>query len=388
MEHWRRWLRVQLMQTQQLALAAATVLLASTSSGVQAVTRPEQAQVSIKAMDYQDRQDQANRIGVKALSTHWILPIGASWALEAATVVDAISGASPAYYTAPRSFAPLRDTRWAQDIKVSHYGRNQRIMLGHSGSREVDYVSSSYVLMYSRSTPDNNTTIDLGAARTSDTINPVTQLVVSETKNVQDFLLSLTQVITPQDLVQLQWVNSIGQGYFNDPYKLLDSRPSHRRIDAISFRWNHHRPETSTTARWHARAAQDSFGIRSGTIGLELAQVLSPQWTLTPSARFYSQSSASFFSPPDPQRPDLPSIPGNFVLGQSHISFDQRLAALGALTLGLKLERKITANTAVDIKFERYRQNNAWSLHGPHVEGLDDFKADIVQLGFTYKFGR
>ena len=95
MEHWRRWLRVQLMQTQQLALAAATVLLASTSSGAQAVTRPEQAQVSIKAMDYQDRQDQANRIGVKALSTHWILPIGASWALEAATVVDAISGASP-----------------------------------------------------------------------------------------------------------------------------------------------------------------------------------------------------------------------------------------------------------------------------------------------------
>ena len=61
---------------------------------------------------------------------------------------------------------------------------------------------------------------------------------------------------------------------------------------------------------------------------------------------------------------------------------------MGALTLGLKLERKITANTAVDIKFERYRQNNAWSLHGPHVEGLDDFKADIVQLGFTYKFGR
>lgn len=387
MEHWRRWLRVQLMQTQQLALAAATAVLASTCPGLQAVTRPEQAQVSVKAMDYQDRQDQAQRIGVKALSTHWTVPIGGAWALEAGTVVDAISGASPAYYTAPRSLAPLRDTRRAQDIKVSHYGRQQRIMLGHSGSKEVDYVSSSHVFMYTRSTPDNNTTLDLGVARTRDTINPVTQLVVNEKKNVQEWLLGLTQVMSPQDLVQIQWVHSSGQGYFNDPYKLLDARPSHRRIDAISVRWNHHRPETLTTARWHARAAQDSFGIRSATLGLDVAQAVTPQWTVTPSARFYSQSSASFFSPPDPQRPDLPNIPADFVLGQSHISFDQRLAALGALTLGLKLERKISSNTVVDLKFERYRQRNAWSLHGPPVEGLDDFKARIVQLGFTHRFG-
>lgn len=376
------------MQTQQLALAAASVLLASTAPGVQAVTRPDQAQVSIKAMDYQDHQNQASRIGVKALATHWTVPIGAQWAVEAGTVVDAISGASPAYYTVPGSLAPLRDTRRAQDIKVSHYGRNQRIMLGHSGSKEIDYVSSSQVFMYTRSTPDNNTTLDVGTARTHDTINPVTQIVVNEKKNVHEWLLGLTQVMTPRDLVQIQWVHSSGRGYFSDPYKLLDARPSQRRIDAINLRWNHHRPDTQTTARWQARLAHDSFGIRSATLGLELAQALSPQWTLTPSARFYSQSSASFFSPPDLQRPDLPNIPANFVLGQSHISFDQRLAALGALTLGLKLESKITDQTTVDIKFERYRQRNAWSLHGPQVQGLDDFRAHIVQLGVTHKFGR
>lgn len=375
------------MQTQQLALAAA-VVMASASSSVQAVTRPEQAQVSIKAMDYQDRQDQAKRIDVQALSTHWVLPVGSSWAVEAGTVVDAISGASPAYYTAPRSFATLRDTRRAQDVKVSHYGQNQRIMVGHSGSKELDYVSRSQVVMYTRSSTDNNTTFDVGTARSNDTINPVTQLVVNEKKTVQEWLVGWTQVLTPQDLIQVQWVQSRGEGYFNDPYKFLDSRPNHRKIDAISFRWNHHRPETNTTFRWHARASDDSFGIRSNTFGLELAQVVSPQWTWTPSARFYSQSSASFFSPPNPQRPDFPSIPNNFVLGQSLISFDQRLAALGALTLGLKLERKLTDNTFVDIKYERYRQRNGWSLHGPEVQGLDDFKAQFIQLGLTHKFGR
>ena len=284
------------MQIQQLALAASAVVLASTSSMVGAVTQPEQAQFSLKAMDYQDRQHQLSRIGVKALSSYWVVPIGTSWALEAGTVVDAISGASPAYYTAPRSFAPVRDTRRAQDVKASHYWRNQRIMLGRSESKEIDYASSSHVFMYSRSTPDNNTTVDLGVARTSDTINPVTQLVVDEKKTVQELLMGLTQVMTPQDLIQLQWVHSSGQGYFNDPYKLLDSRPTTRQINSLSFRWNHHRPETNTTARWHARASNDSFGIRSTTVGLDLAQVLSPQWTLTPSARFYSQSGAYFFS--------------------------------------------------------------------------------------------
>ncbi|PVE06661.1 DUF3570 domain-containing protein [Limnohabitans sp. Rim28] len=376
------------MQTQQLAMAAAAVVMLGMPTAASAVAQPERAQVSLKTMDYQDRQDQASRIGVKAQSSHWVLPIGAAWALEAGTVVDTISGASPAYYTARRSFAPVRDERRAQDIKASHYWRNQRIMLGQSGSKEVDYLSRSHVFMYSRSTPDNNTTLDLGAARTHDTINPVTRLVVDEKKTVTELLLGLTQVVTPRDLVQVQWVHSSGQGYFNDPYKLLDARPDHRRTDALSLRWNHHRPQTQTTARWQARVMEDSFGIRSATLGLDLAQVLTPQWTLTPSARIYSQSTASFFSAPDPNRPDVPFIPNNFVLGQSHISFDQRLAAFGALTLGLKLEKKITSNTSVDIKYERYRQRNAWSLHGPNVEGLDDFKAQFVQLGLTHKFGR
>jgi hypothetical protein len=375
------------MQTQQLAMAAAAVVLASASSGVSAVTRPDQAQVSIKAMDYQDSQAQASRMRVKALSTHWVVPVGDAWALELGTVVDAISGASPAYYTAPRSFAPVRDTRRAQDFKASYHWHQQRIMLGQSVSKEADYVSRSHVLMYTRSTADNNTSFDAGLALTRDTINPVTELVVDEKKTTREWLLGLTQVLTPQDLIQVQWVHANGQGYFSDPYKLLDTRPNHRHTNAISLRWNHHWPETDTTARWHARLARDSFGIRANTVGLDLAQALTSQWTLTPSARFYTQSGASFFSPPDPLRPDAPQIPGNFLVGQSHISFDQRLAPYGALTLGLKLEKKINPHTTVDLKYERYRQRNAWSRQDASVRGLDDFKAQFIQLGLTYRFG-
>lgn len=375
------------MQVQQLALAAGMAVLAGVPASGIAVTRPEQAQVSVKGMDYQDWQRERDRIHVKALSTHWVVPVASSWVLEAGTVVDAISGASPAYYTAPRSFAALRDTRRAQDVKAAYYWDNQRLVLGRGDSRELDYVSRSHVLMYSRSTADNNTTLDLALAHTRDTINPVTRLVVDEKKTVQEFLVGVTQVWSPRDLWQLQWVHSQGRGYFSDPYKLLDSRPSRRQVDSLSFRWNHHWPETHTTARWHARATRDSFGIRSGTVGLDLAQVLPSEWTLTPSVRFYSQSAAGFFSPPAPDRADVPFIPNDFVLGQSHISFDQRLAPFGALTLGLKLEKRITAATTVDVKLERYRQRNSWSFQDRTVQGLDDFRAQFIQFGLTHKFG-
>lgn len=375
------------MQIQELARVASAALIAGGASVAVAISPPDQAQVSFKAMNYQDRQDQVNRIGVKALSTHWVLPLGGAWSIEAGTVVDTISGASPAYYTSPSSFAAVHDKRQAQDVRAAYHWDNQRIALGQGRSKEVDYLSRSHVLLYTRSTPDNNTTVDLGTAYTQDTINPVNRLVVDERKAVREFLVGVTQVFSPQDLVQWQWVHTRGHGYYSDPYKLLDARPDVRRIDALGVRWNHHMPGTQTTARWHVRAASDTFGIRSGSLGLELARVLTPQWTVTPSARFYSQSSAIFFSPPHPDRPDRPYIPELFVLGQSHISFDQRLAAYGALTWGVKLERKISSNSWVDVKYERYRQRNAWALHGAAVQGLADFNAQFIQVGLTYKFG-
>lgn len=374
------------MDTRALAMAAAALTALGTELA-QAVSLPEQAQISIKAMDYQDSQEGALRIRVKALSTQAILPVGASWSLEVGSVIDAISGASPAYYTAPQSFADVHDKRRAYDLKAAYHWQGQRLSLGMARSNEADYLSTSHLLGYAASTADNNTTLELGAAITRDTINPVTQQVVNQKKDSHDLLISLNRVLTPSDLVQVQWVHTQGRGYYSDPYKFLDTRPDHKRANAIAMRWNHHMPDTRTTARWSARATHDSFGIRSATLGLDLAQSLPAQWTLTPGVRFYSQSSARFFSPPSPSGKGYPVIPPDFQLGQTPISFDQRLAAYGALTWALKLEKQLTPHTQIDIKLDRYQQRNAWSLHGPEVTGLAHFKARYIQLGLTHRFG-
>lgn len=374
------------METRDLLVAASLVLGSGIHDIALANSPPDQARVGIKAMDYRDSQPGADRMRVQALSTQMVLPLGASWSLEASTVVDAISGASPAYYTSPASFASVVDHRKAWDLRVSYYWAGQRLLMGYLRSAESDYLSRGQVLRYSVNTADNNSTFDIGVARASDHINPANAIVENERKSSHEWLLGLTQVLSPQDLLQLQWVRFEGRGYFTDPYKFLDSRPDRKRLDALTVRWNHHMPKQGVTARWHARLADDSFGIRSATLGLDLATTAG-QWTLTPGFRFYSQSSAYFFSPPDPSRPALPAFPPGFVLQESRLSFDQRMAAFGALTWGLKLEKKLSDNTSLDFKFERYLQRNPWTLHGATVKGLADFRARIVQVGWSYRFG-
>jgi hypothetical protein len=89
---------------QTLALAASTAL---TSTPTQAQTAPVEGNIGIKWMNYQETQDGLDRIRVQARSTFLSLPLPANWALDATQTVDVISGASPAYYTEPRTFTPL-----------------------------------------------------------------------------------------------------------------------------------------------------------------------------------------------------------------------------------------------------------------------------------------
>ncbi|HZV64336.1 MAG TPA: DUF3570 domain-containing protein, partial [Telluria sp.] len=132
------------------------------------------------------------------------------------------------------------------------------------------------------------------------------------------------------------------------------------------------------------RYYRDTFGIRAHTLSEEYVQPLGGGWTLTPSARLYSQSAASFyfdavydpvFGPPSP--PNFQFTPGLL------ITQDQRMAAFGALTLGLKAEKKLGADWVVDVKFEDYQQRAALHLGGTGSPGLAPFYARTWQLSLT-----
>ena len=351
----------------------------------EAITAPLEGLAEFRIMHYQEYQQDSKRMRVKAQSSRLILPISEQLSAEVAQVVDAVSGASPLYYTDPAVFGTVKDLRQAKDAKFSVYGERQRLSLGAHYSDERDYRSNTQSIAYTWTSPAQNISLDLAFAKTDDLINPVNQLVRDERKTVRDRLLAITAVISPTDLLQLQRTVGSGIGYFSDPYKLLDSRPNQRSTQAWVVRWHHHSPSSQSTSRVSFRRLSDSFGIRSDTAQWEIAKALSERNTLTPGIRIYSQSKASFFSSPDPANPSIPNLPPDYQFGETLLSFDQRLSQLGAVNLSLKWEHSV-GRSIIDLRVDHYLQKNRWSWHGRGTPGLADFSATTWQLGWRRPF--
>lgn len=371
-----------------LAGAAALVLGATTALPAAAVSAPTEGEAGFRYMHYQDRQPGNPRITVHGYAADVLAPLNDRWVLEAYGVIDAISGASPAYYTAPASLVDLTDRRRAVDARVSHYAHRQKFTVGLAESRESDYVSHSTSLLYGGSSDNQNTTWTLGLSATRDRIDPVNRRVSGQRKRVNEVLMGITQVLTPVDIVQLQVTHGNGSGYFSDPYKLFDLRPDTKRQTAVLLRWNHRFEPLDATLRTGLRGYRDSFGIRSTTLSADWAQQLPQGWTITPSLRVYAQTPARFFAPPDTTEPDRPNLPPGYRFGQSLISMDQRLAGLGAVTAGIKVEKRLPSNASVYFKLEHYEQRTGWDWMGGGGSALRDFKARTLQVGYTHRWGR
>ncbi len=272
---------------------------------------------------------------------------------------------------------PYSEQRYAGDLSVTRYTQKGSWTVGTSYSEENDYISRSYSAQGSLSTEDKNTTFTFGGSYTTDTINPSNDEESFYDKRTVSALAGVTQVLTKKDIVQLNLGYSKGRGYFNDPYKLYDERPDRRESKTVMTRWNHHFDGTDGTSRLSYRYYTDNFGINAHTLGLEYVQPLPNDWTVIPSVRLYSQTAADFYQPilPDPGLPLIPPY-----------SLDQRLSSFGALTLGIKVEKRIAKDWLVDVKYENYEQRGDWSLTGGGDTVLAPFSATFIQLGISRSF--
>ena len=361
------------------ALLAAVLLIPQLAH---AESAPEKTVISYKYLDYKDWQPDADRIRVKAHAVSAIVPISEQWSFSGALVTDTVSGASPAYHT--QAITPMRDEREMVDIGITRYFQNSSLTINTSYSGEEDYTSRSLSVTGTLQNESRNTTLTLGAGYTHDSINPSVG-DAQGTKNIQDVLIGITQVITKNDIAQLMLRHSTGSGYYTDPYKAFDKRPETRNASTVLLRWNHHFDQTDGSARLSYRHYTDTFDIKAHTLGAEYAQPLNNGWTLTPLVRLHTQSAASFFVEVDPALQNA----GQFTLPAetaAYYSEDQRLASFGAITLGLKVAKQISPDLSVDMKYESYQQRNSWSLNGSGSEGLAPFSARSIQLGMTYQF--
>ena len=370
--------RTRAPRTAALALGAACLGLGAT--GAVADTPPERTEVQFKVLDYSETQPGADRVAVRAATTSVVTPLGERASLAASYTVDSISGASPLYHT--QRLTKLKDFRRGYSLAGTGYHQDGSVTASASVSSESDYFSRAFGLLSAWNSSDRNTTLTVGVGDSSDLIRPVYG-GFEDRKRVRDALLGLTRVLTPQDVVQLNLSHTWGQGYFTDPYKLLDERPRTRHISRMLLRWNHHFAGTEQTLRMSWRYSQDSWSLRAHTATVEWVHGLGSGWTLTPMLRGYTQTAANFYVPVDPAVAPAPPFPPD---GQSHYSADQRLAAFGAYTAGLRVDKAFNRDWSIDFKIERYEQRSGWALSGRPDPGLAAFRALWLQAGITHRF--
>lgn len=348
---------------------------------------PEKGTIAFKYLYYQDSQPGLKRITVNSPALYVLAPVGRDWSVEGSLVVDSLSGATPRWQSAISQASKMTERRTAGDIKVTRYFDRSSYAIGLSHSTERDYVSNAISLNGSWSSADNNTTWNIGLAASDDTIEPTlgaVNKVGKRTKRSDEMLLGLTQALSSTDIVQANLTLSAGEGFYSDPYKLLDVRPEARKQAALLGRWNHHFEGGRSTLRSSYRYYRDSYGIKASTVQLEWAKPLDDRLMLTPLLRYYSQGAARFYVEPQFDAAGQIVVPTQAPAGLN--SGDQRLSAFGAVTIGLKADYKLTDDWTVDGKLETYEQRSDWKFGGNGSKGLDPFRATFVQFGARLRF--
>jgi hypothetical protein len=358
-------------------------------------------------------------------------------------IVDALTGATPNgahASTVPQTFAtpsgnstytvnpgetPLDDT--FLDTRVAFgadwempLDRMSRIIWGANGSGEHDYFSLGLSATYLRDMNNRNTTLTAGLAFNSDTINPeggiptefspmrsagINRVGEDDTKTITDFIIGVTQVVSRNTLVQLNFSTGSTSGYQNDPYKIVsvvdpatglptisglsavnadalpyvyEKRPDSRQRNSLFFRTVHHLDED--VINFSYRYFWDDWDIKSHTLDFKYRYEMDGGNYLQPHLRYYTQDAANFYTHNLVQGTDV-DAGGNVLV--EYASNDYRLAKSVTTTLGLKYGIPLGDNSELGFRAETITQSvdNAGI---PTGEETPDLSAIVLQANYSF----
>jgi Protein of unknown function (DUF3570) len=326
----------------------------------------------------------------------------------------------------------FKDTRTALSVNWEQpWGERNRVSLGGNFSSEYDFVSTALNAAIARDFNQKNTTISLGINVESDTIEPVggtpkplTTVIhtndktdsledaskegKSESKDVTDVLLGITQVINRHWITQVNYSYGTSSGYHTDPYKIVtvvDSTGALVDSPVIAGeKWylHEHRPDsrvrhsvywgnkyhlTEDVIDFSYRYYTDDWGIDSHTFDIRYRYEFAGNMYLEPRLRWYSQTAADFYQlfltqGVDTQG-DSPTI--------EFASADHRLGEFTGTTFGVKYGINLSRTSEFNIRLEQYKQTNDVNLPSSYtaLQGLDlnpDLSATTLLIGYSFEF--
>jgi hypothetical protein len=268
------------------------------------------------------------------------------WEIEASGAIDIVTGASPELVTNVSgkpvqsvTGASINDRRTTGDVKVTRRFGDYALAASTAHSNEHDYHSKSWAVEGRADLNQRNTTVVASYGEAHDHVGSSIDPTLNEPRDTREYLVGVTQILSPVDIVDSNITYSRGHGDYNDPYKLTltfypdqivptvlpDTRPDHRDMFSWLARYRHHYASRNGTLQAEYRFFHDDWGITAHTFEAGWEQQLNEHWSVRPGLRYYTQNAADFYSPVIP-RP-TPAV----------LSSDQRLAAFGGLSPTLRV---------------------------------------------------
>ncbi len=314
-------------------------------------------------------------------------------------VYDSISGATPTGAPPPAGSTEvptkdLYDTRTAGHLELGFIQGRHTITPSIAYSTEHDYESITPGLHYSVDFNRRNTTLLFGISHNFDRVTGDFLGTQWRSKASTDFVLGVTQVLSPTTLISANLSFGTASGYLSDPYKGVrfdgypdpdtlfgDRRPGHRTKQVVQVTLNQFFEPLNGSAETDYRFYHDSFGIFSHTATLTWLQNVGRRVVVAPIVRYYRQSAARFYAPRFAGDPSFPQAFPDVVIPQFY-SADYRLSELHTWTLGVSVTTKVTRWLSLDMAYKRYEM-----FGDDKVTAASNFpQADIYTLGIRAWF--
>ncbi|CAB5033702.1 MAG: DUF3570 domain-containing protein [Actinobacteria bacterium] len=179
-----------------------------------------------------------------------------------------------------------------------------------------------------------------------------------------------------------------------DVHSFSEQRPELRNQWGIGGRYVQFINPLDASLHFGYHFSTDDWDIQTHTFEADWVQPIGNSWTLTPRIRYYSQDSASFYTPwlttqqaynkidfgPDgiTQTPfDRSKLPSNF-------SSDERLAAFGTLSGGISFNKQFAKGLSLETGFEYNTRKGSLSMSGGGANDFNNFDYWVVNAAFKF----
>jgi hypothetical protein len=231
---------------------------------------------------------------------------GEQFAVSANYYVDMISSASIDVVT---TASPYEERREQKSVGVEYLQGKTVYALGVTTSEENDYSADTVSASISQDMFGDLTTVTLGFSRGWDTVENVTDPDFSEDIDRRNYRIGVTQVLTRNMLMALNFETITEEGYLQNPYRTMryygpepgfysrapETFPNTRTGSAGSAKVMYYLPWRAAAEGMY-RFYTDTWDIRAHSAEVAYTQPVRDRWTFTGSYRYYTQNSASFYS--------------------------------------------------------------------------------------------